>query len=99
MAASAGKVALVRGTTALAAATKRQEACALVDTTDAFDPWSASAAGIELTKLLWVRCGDKKSYSPQRRRVTENTKEKRHDYRENEHRVEQALRAADLALS
>jgi hypothetical protein len=42
---------------ALAAATQRQEVCALVDATDAFDPLSASAAGIDFERLLWVRCG------------------------------------------
>src|SRR5690349_14463107 len=46
---------------ALAAATRRQEVCAMVDTTNAFDPSSASAAGVELGKVLWVRCQDKTS--------------------------------------
>jgi hypothetical protein len=32
------------------------EVCALVDGNDAFDPKSASAAGLELQRLLWVRC-------------------------------------------
>ena len=41
----------------LAAATARQETCALIDTDDAFDPHSAAAAGIDLGRLLWVRCG------------------------------------------
>ena len=41
---------------ALAAATRRQEVCALVDTTDALDAVSAAAAGVELEKLLWIRC-------------------------------------------
>ena len=36
--------------------TARQEACALVDASDAFDPESAIAAGIDLKRLLWVRC-------------------------------------------
>jgi len=42
---------------ALGAATRRQEACALVDTTDALDAVSAAAAGVELERLLWIRCG------------------------------------------
>jgi recombination protein RecA len=41
----------------LAAATARQESCALVDAEDAFDPASAEAAGVCLERLLWVRCG------------------------------------------
>ena len=40
----------------LAQATARQEVCALVDAEDAFDPISAAAAGVELDRLLWVRC-------------------------------------------
>ena len=41
---------------ALAARTAEAEACALIDGRDAFDPYSAEAAGVELQKLLWVRC-------------------------------------------
>jgi recombination protein RecA len=37
------------------AATDRGEAIALVDSCDRFDPASASASGIDLSKLLWVR--------------------------------------------
>src|SRR5260221_14498332 len=39
----------------LAAATQRQEVCAIVDTADTFDPTSAAAAGVNLRFLLWVR--------------------------------------------
>jgi recombination protein RecA len=42
---------------ALARATQRGEVCALVDASDAFDPASAAAAGMEMSRLLWVRCG------------------------------------------
>src|SRR5271156_1896572 len=31
--------------------------CALVDATDTFDPVTAEAAGADLSRLLWVRCG------------------------------------------
>lgn len=41
---------------ALSARTAQEEACALIDGADAFDPHSAEAAGVELRKLLWVRC-------------------------------------------
>lgn len=40
---------------ALAAATRRGESVALIDTFDRFDPPTADACGIELSKLLWVR--------------------------------------------
>jgi recombination protein RecA len=43
---------------ALAAATRRGEFCAVVDASDALDPLSAAAAGVELDRLLWVRCGE-----------------------------------------
>jgi hypothetical protein len=39
----------------LAAATQRGESVALIDTFDRFDPPTAHACGIELSKLLWVR--------------------------------------------
>lgn len=39
----------------LARATKDQS-CALVDATDSFDPKSARAAGVDLRRLLWIRC-------------------------------------------
>ena len=41
---------------ALAGATQRQEVCALVDASDSFDPASAATAGVNLERLLWVRC-------------------------------------------
>jgi hypothetical protein len=44
---------------ALAHATQRGEVCALVDASDAFDPASAVAAGMVMSRLLWVRCGEK----------------------------------------
>src|SRR5215471_16129295 len=40
----------------LAEATANDEVCALVDGTDAFNPQSAHAAGLQLNRLLWVRC-------------------------------------------
>ncbi len=41
---------------ALAGATRRQEVCVLVDASDSFDPASAVEAGVNLDRLLWVRC-------------------------------------------
>src|SRR5580698_2975124 len=73
--ASSGRTSVLLA--ALAAATQRQEVCALVDISDAFNPHSAAAAGVNFEKMLWVRCGHlHKSGSPQRRRVTEKKNEK-----------------------
>jgi len=52
--ASSGRTSLLLSI--LAAATAREEVCALVDAEDAFDPVSAAAAGVHLPRLLWVRC-------------------------------------------
>ena len=41
---------------ALNARTEHEEACALIDGSDTFDPCSAAASGVDLKKLLWVRC-------------------------------------------
>jgi recombination protein RecA len=40
---------------ALAAATRRGESVALIDTFDRFDPPTAQACGIDLSRVLWVR--------------------------------------------
>jgi recombination protein RecA len=42
----------------LAQATERQEACAFVDVSDSLDPISLAAAGVDLPRLLWIRCGE-----------------------------------------
>jgi len=41
----------------LAECIRRDEICALLDASDAFDPQSAAAAGVDLSRLLWIRCG------------------------------------------
>jgi recombination protein RecA len=53
---SSGRTSLLL--TLLAQITAREEVCALVDSTDAFDPHSARAAGVELSRLLWARCSN-----------------------------------------
>lgn len=76
---------------ALAAATQRQEVCALVDASDSFDPASAHAEGVDLQRLLWVRCSEPvsvpKSYAesgrPQRKALS---------------RLDQVLKVTDLLL-
>jgi recombination protein RecA len=58
-AASSGRTSVLLS--ALARATERGDVCALVDASDAFDPASGAAAGVEMSRLLWVRCGEKVS--------------------------------------
>jgi hypothetical protein len=41
----------------LAEATTRGEYCAVVDLQNRFHPASAAAAGVDLSRLVWVRCG------------------------------------------
>ena len=52
---SSGRTTLLHS--ALAQATAREEVCALIDVDDAFDPASAAAAGVVLSRVLWIRCG------------------------------------------
>jgi RecA DNA recombination protein len=66
--ASSGRTSVLLA--ALAAATRREEVCALVDTTDALDAISAAAAGVELEKLLWIRCGGGRRASDLGRRAS-----------------------------
>ena len=58
---SSGRASLLASI--LAAASDRQEVCALVDAEDGFDPISAAAAGVRLDRLLWVRCGHKAEHA------------------------------------
>jgi hypothetical protein len=56
------------GRTALALAfiaqiTHAEKVCAWVDASNALSPESAAAAGVDLTRLLWVRCGIAQSAS------------------------------------
>lgn len=41
----------------LAGLTQAAKVCAWVDVSDVLDPVSAAAAGVDLARLLWVRCG------------------------------------------
>jgi hypothetical protein len=85
--ASSGRTSVLLA--ALAAATQREEVCALVDINDAFNPRSAAAAGVNFEKMLWVRCG--KTGFPERPRNAGKN-------RIIEKPVEQALRVTDLLL-
>jgi len=108
--ASSGKTTVLIAT--FAAATQRDEPCVLIDATDSFDPVSGSSAGLDLNKLLWVRCGGNvrsKSVSSlarandiskaNRQQPTANDDflaRKLRNY--NEYRLEQVLKATDLIL-
>jgi hypothetical protein len=71
---------------ALAGATHRDEACALVDASDSFDPASAAMAGVDLDRLLWVRCSEDHSFLRKNQRRTSLG------------RLEQVLKVTDLLL-
>ena len=102
--ASSGRTTLLMST--LAAATCRGEYCALVDASDALDPGSACASGIDLDRLLWVRCNEEcaakqeqvLSRTPSRRDTIAGASSARKPGRAAEHRLEQVLRATDLLL-
>ena len=53
-AASCGRTSLMLAT--LAAATAGEETCAVIDCSDTFDLSSATRAGVNFDRLLWVRC-------------------------------------------
>ena len=53
---SAGRTSVLRAL--MAEATRRGELVTLVDTLDRFDPASAAAGGVDLTRVLWVRGHD-----------------------------------------
>jgi hypothetical protein len=41
----------------LAQLTRAEKVCAWIDVSNTFDPISAAVAGVDLARLLWVRCG------------------------------------------
>ena len=92
--ASSGRTSVLLA--ALAAATRRQEVCALVDTTDALDAVSATAAGVELEKLLWIRCARPRTadFRPRTSLPKSDVRRPASDVRP----LEQALRITDLLL-
>ena len=97
--ASSGRTSLLLAV--LAAATQRQEACALVDVSDAFDPQSAATAGVRFEKLLWIRCGAqeaKEDLSARLKSCSSQCPSSRDKKVFPETPVEQALRVTDLLL-
>jgi ABC-type cobalamin/Fe3+-siderophores transport system ATPase subunit len=94
--ASSGRTSLLLAL--VAQMTAREEVCALVDASDVFDPHSARAAGVDLERMLWVRCGKNVSRSSCLVSRKNQTVEKRETRNEKLSFVEQALCAADLLL-
>jgi len=97
--ASSGRTSVLLA--ALAAATQRQEVCALVDVSDAFNPHSAAAAGVNFERLLWVRCGMRMQKSGSSQSPPSTLLRAGSDTERNgkiEKPVEQALRVTDLLL-
>src|SRR5271155_4816258 len=56
--ASSGKTSVL---VSLLASASQDHFCALIDASDAFDPVPADTAGLNLSRLLWVRCGKSQS--------------------------------------
>ena len=103
---SSGRTSLLLAV--LAAATQRQEVCALVDVCDAFDPVSAAMAAVNFKNMLWVRCGTEQA-AAERRKITahgascgyashEDPAPKGRKMGHSESNVAQALRVTDLLL-
>ena len=91
--ASSGRTSVLLSS--LAAATRRGEYCALIDAGDALDPHFAEAAGVDLDRLLWVRCGEHvkpRSAGGSQAMVGASRP------RPSENSLEQLLRATDLLL-
>jgi recombination protein RecA len=70
----------------LAQVTRQGNACAWIDVADSLDPESAAASGVDLQRLLWVRCSEGDA--------TKKPRAKGKPWS----RLDQALRAADLVL-
>lgn len=85
---SSGRTSLVLSL--LVEMTTCEEVCALVDASDAFDPQSAKTAGMDLRRLLWVRCDGRRHDRPDRAGTGRVS---------NYDSLEQALKATDLLLA
>lgn len=106
-AASSGRTSVLLSI--MAGVTRRGEAVALVDASDAFHPESGQVAGVDLRRLLWVRIGGDRVIGRSGDRVIEKPKisdewwvvrgEKKLPTRKERLKpVEQALKATDLLL-
>jgi hypothetical protein len=82
---------------ALAGATQREEICALVDASDSFNPASAAAAGVNLARLLWVRCHESTVGTQQRKTLQTHAKWPGASFAFSQ-ALEQVLKVTDLLL-
>jgi hypothetical protein len=88
----------------LSRATGRQELSALIDASDRLDAGAAEAAGVDLSRLLWVRCGKKRKAGPAERGKKPrfgNTAGRQPERRGAEgflKPLEQAFKAADILI-
>ena len=86
--------------------TAEERVCAWVDANDAFDPESAAANGVNLRRLLWVRCLDLSATqqscasekSAAKKSVSGEAKSSTRPWTRLWTRLDQALRATDLLL-
>jgi hypothetical protein len=69
----------------LAQISRNGHCCALVDASDCFDPASAETAGVDLSRLLWARCGTRSLWAGSGGRSRLKP-------------LEQAFKAADILL-
>jgi hypothetical protein len=91
---------------AVASATQRGEVCALVDAGDALNPASAAGAGVQMERLLWVRCQKAVASSrspvlsslPEHNFKASNHFDSRSEHRGWESQLEQVLKVTDLLL-
>ncbi len=88
--ATSGRTSVLVAT--LAAATGRGEVVGLIDSIDRFDPAMAAAAGVDVTRVLWVR-GPSVSMS-----LTRSTSSLAAGTADQDMVVRRALRAADLIV-
>ncbi len=99
--ASSGRTGLIQSI--LKDAARNREFCALIDCLDTFDPWSA--AGMDLRRLLWVRCGRDQDSGPGwhapakfSREAAEEAAASLQARDSSEGRLFHAMRAADMIL-
>jgi hypothetical protein len=79
----------------IASMTQAGKVCAWVDVSDALHPESVAAMGVDLTRLLWVRCGSSLSTVPLPQASQRGL---RKTVSKSWTRLEQALRVTDLLL-
>jgi len=88
----------------LAECIRHDEICALVDASDAFDPQSAEAAGVDLARLLWVRgsAPPKQNHESAPKNKSSNTVNSfraiSSDFSKEYSQIAQALKITDLLL-